>query len=119
MASVPENKQNPNLIFRSNRRWFGDQRLGAFTVWVDGVKVGKLAPSAILEKGVSVGSHTVRIGQWWYRSKNGDIEVHTDQRLIVDIVNPRSNGFIKQMRLFMFAPRRSLAFAVADVDQLP
>jgi hypothetical protein len=118
MDSVPEDVQNSKLIFRSTRRWFGDQRMGSFAVSVDGVKVGNLGPAGILERRVPAGSHTVRIGQWWYRSKTEDVEVHSNQSLIVDVVDPRSNNLIKQMGLFMFAPRRSLNFTVTDADHV-
>ncbi len=116
MASSPDFAQNARLTFRSNRRWYGDQRLGSIVVWADGTKLGRLTPNETVEERMVPGSHVVRIGQWWYRSRAVAIDIRSNQSLIVDVVDPRSNKFVKQMALFLFAPRRSLTFRVIGVD---
>ncbi len=118
MDSSSDPTQNARLIFRSNRRWYGDQRLGSIAVWVDGTKLGRLAPSGTLEERMTPGSHAVRIGQWWYRSRTVAIDIQPNQSLVVDVVDPRSNNLVKQMALFIFAPRRSLVFKVTDSDSV-
>jgi hypothetical protein len=37
-------ERTAEFIIDGNNRWFGDARLGTFTVYVDGMKVGSVAP---------------------------------------------------------------------------
>ncbi len=56
------------LTVIGNSHWFGDPRLGTFTIYVDGANRGRVSPGKSLLITCQPGRHVVRLRQWWYAS---------------------------------------------------
>lgn len=68
--------QLPGSILIANPRpWFGNQNLGAFTVYIDGKRAGTVLPASSAEFTCAAGRHTVRVRRWFYFSQREEIEV--------------------------------------------
>jgi|ERR1022692_3355702 hypothetical protein len=98
-----------HIVIESNRPWFGDQRLGTFTVYLDRVKVGRLRPKGRLELGCSAGSHVLRIGQWWYRSKPIQVTASDDRTVNLTADAVRHGSLLRRMAVFLLAPGEALS----------
>lgn len=97
-----------HVVVESPRKWFGDQRLGTFTVSLDHTKVGKLPPKGRLELLCPAGSHVVRIRQWWFRSRPLQI-IASEERPVVLIADAvRGGNLFARMGVFGFSPGRAL-----------
>jgi hypothetical protein len=92
----------------SHRRWFGDQRLGTWTVPLDGRVVGKLSPEGKVNLSSQPGAHVVRIRQWWYRSKPTAVQVMVGQTVSLEADIPRKGSILARMITFIVAPSRAL-----------
>jgi hypothetical protein len=97
------------IVVVNARKWFGDQRLGAFHVTLDGKKAGVAFPLDFLEMECATGQHTVRVRQWWYRSEPVVVETTAGQelRLVADV--PRDRNLTVVMARMLFRPSRSLS----------
>jgi hypothetical protein len=64
------------IVVANDYVWIGVPRLGAFTVAIDGQRVGKAPLNRGLRWPVAPGTHTVRVQQWhWYKSPRLTVEV--------------------------------------------
>jgi hypothetical protein len=97
-----------------DRLWVGDPRLGAFAVRVDGTRAGVAPIHGEVVVPVSPGQHTVRIGQWWYRSPNVTVTVPDSSvvRLRADI--PTEVPLLRRWMRFMFRPSTALSLTPID-----
>jgi hypothetical protein len=113
-------RPDATIVVFQERDWFGDPRLGAFTVSVDRKQVGRVAVNGSSTFPVSAGTHTVRIRQWWYRSPSITLNVPSgaDARLRADV--PRSLSFLRRMGRFLFAPSACLVLeSTSDAPEGP
>ena len=97
------------LVVFQDRKWVvADPRLGAFSVSIDGTRVGIARVEGEFGREVSPGSHRVRIRQWWYRSPPVEVDVLKGEtvRLRADI--DRSVGPVRRMGRMLVHPSRSL-----------
>lgn len=97
------------LVVFQDRKWVvADPRLGAFSVSIDGLRVGIAHVGGEVGSDVLPGKHRVRIRQWWYRSPPLEVEVLNGQtvRLRADI--DRSIGVVRRMGRMLLHPSRSL-----------
>ena len=81
-----------------DREWhIADPRLGAFVVVVDGKRIGAAPVHGEITTSVELGSHSVRIRQWWFRSPTVVVEAHEGEhvRLRADI--DKSVGVLRRM----------------------
>jgi hypothetical protein len=101
------------IIVFQDRYWFGDPRLAAFTVSVDGKKVGRAALNSSLRVPVSPGRHTVRIRQWWFRSSRITVEVSSGSNVKLKADAP--TGFAGMVKL-MFRPSTALMLESSDIQ---
>lgn len=101
------------------RTWFGDQRLGALRLALDGQKAGVILPSHSLQLTVPPGPHVLGNRQWWYRSQ--PVTVHLDRsesvRLDADVV--RSGGGMHRFLILLFRPSRALTLVRSTDGSLP
>jgi hypothetical protein len=106
---------NGTIIVFQDREWFGDPRLGAFTMSVDSKRVGKVILHGECACQVVPGVHSVRIRQWWYRSPVVNVNVASGMttRLRGDI--PLSLSFLKRMAKFALSPSSCLVLEPAGV----
>lgn len=97
------------IVVFQDRTWFGDPKLGAFAVYVDGCRVGVAPVLGEVVVPTGPGPHTVRVRQWWLASPPVDVVVEpgTSVRLRCDI--PRSEGAFVRMGKAVLSPRHSLA----------
>jgi hypothetical protein len=96
-----------SLAIESRRDWFGDQRLGTFTVSVDRRNVGKLPPVGRIDVPCEAGSHVVRIGQWWYRSPPLSVAALSGQTIFLKADRSRV-PLLRRLAIFAFTPWRAL-----------
>ena len=104
---------NGTIQVFQDRKWFGDPRLGAFVVYIDGKRAGVARVSGHMTSQVASGRHSVRIRQWWYRSPSFEVNVVGDEnvRLRADI--PRSIGFARGMARAILRPSSLLVLESA------
>jgi hypothetical protein len=97
-----------SIVVFQDRTWMADPKLGAFTVYVDGRRVGVAPVLGELVVPINPGPHRVRIRQWWFRSPAVEVVVETGAavRLRGDI--PMSVGVFGRMGRFLFAPSSAL-----------
>jgi hypothetical protein len=93
--------------------WFGDPRMGAFAVYLDGKRVGTVYPQATWSSCVDPGNHRLRIRRWWYFSPALTIEVKHGSGLIYRADNNRGGGVGVTILRGMFAPWRALSLTPA------
>jgi hypothetical protein len=101
------------LVFQ-DRQWFGDPRLGAFIVTVDGRRVGVAPVRGRLVVRVQPGVHTLRIRQRWYRSPGIELTVAEGATVRLQADIPKHLGFAKRMARFMFKPSCALMLTRDD-----
>jgi hypothetical protein len=102
------------LVVFQDREWFGDPRLAAFNVTVDGHGKGKARLKSELVVPLPSGTHTVRIRQWWYRSPPLSIELPAGAtlRLKADIASSRP--LLSRFAKMVFQPGTSLVLERSD-----
>lgn len=107
------------VVVFQDRTWFGDPRMGAFIVFLDGARVGVAPVQGQLELHVSPGLHSLRIGQSWFRSPrvNFDLGPGCHARFKADI--PREVGLLPRFAKFAVAPRRCLVLQESTVVASP
>ena len=98
------------LAIESSRDWFGDQRLGTFTVSVDGKNVGKLPRVGRIDVSCEAGSHVVRIRQWWYRSPPLSVTALSGKTIFLKADRSRVR-LLRRFAIFAFTPWRALVLA--------
>jgi hypothetical protein len=105
------------IVVENTRKWFGDQRLGAFHVALDGTRAGVASPGQQLDIACIPGPHTVRIRQWWYRSKPVTVDLRAGEVLRLVASTPRGGNLLIRMAILIFRPSRSLSLDKrANVD---
>jgi hypothetical protein len=106
--------RNATLNVSTDRTWFGEPRLGAFVVSLDGKRAGTLPPRGQLVLHCAAGRHVLRARQWWYSSPRLEIELsagsHADVR--VDVI--REGAFPSRMLRMIFTPWRALTLGRTD-----
>lgn len=107
------------IVVFQDREWFGDPRLGAFVMSVDGKRVGRVALHGECACQVMPGQHTVRVRQWWFRSPPVRVNVTSGStaRLRADI--PLSLSFFRRMAKGLFAPGKCLTLESSDIGSDP
>jgi hypothetical protein len=104
-----ENKsEGGRITVESHRQWFGDQRLGTWTVYVDRNAIGKLSPEGVVECRCPTGIHVVRIRQWWYWSESVEVDVLEGLNAIFEADIPRNGSLLVRLLKFVFVPGRAL-----------
>lgn len=101
--------QYAQIVVENARKWFGDQRLGAFHVALDGAGAGMAFPGQQLNVECAPGTHTVRIRQWWYRSRPVTVDLSPGERCHLVADAPRGGGLLRRMATLMVRPSRSLS----------
>lgn len=101
-----------NLILTSPQPWFGNQRMGAFVVSVDGAKAGTLMPQGSIEVSCSAGHHVMRARQGWYRSTSLDLDLHPGTETRVSVEVTRQGSLIRRFFVLMFLPWRAIQLTV-------
>jgi hypothetical protein len=101
------------ITVEGHRWWFGDPRLGAIRIYVDGRRAGVIPPGTRLTIAIEPGTHTVRARQWWYRSQPLTVEVtaEVDLHLKADVV-PTGN-LLRRVMALVIAPSRGLTLTVS------
>lgn len=97
------------IVVESQRRWFGDQRLGTFSVFLDQARVGKLPPIGRLDLSCAPGTHVLRIRQWWYRSPPIRVDALEGGSVLLTADIAHRGHFLIGMKTFIFAPWRALS----------
>jgi hypothetical protein len=107
------------VIVFQDRTWFGDPRMGAFTVYLDGAKAGVAPVHGEIELRIAPGSHTIRVGQSWFRSPPIPLDLASggSVRLKADI--PRDIPLLPRLARFAVKPRRCLVLAESDAVTRP
>lgn len=102
--------QSSIMVFQ-DRAWFGDPRLGAFVLSIDGRRAGVVRVQDSLTVSLQPGQHALRIRQWWYRSPAVSLDISAAQhvRLRADI--DRTTGGFRRWLRFMFTPWKALVLA--------
>lgn len=85
------------VVVVSKYWWAGRNNAGDFGVYLDGKRVGKVAPQSQRQFQVSDGKHTVRVRLWWFLSPKVMVEVQSGQtvRLVADV--PRDKSVLRGM----------------------
>ena len=97
------------IVVEPQRRWFGDQRLGTFSVFLDQARVGKLPPIGRLDLSCAPGTHVLRIRQWWYRSPPIRVDALEGGSVLLTADIAHRGHFLIGMKTFIFAPWRALS----------
>lgn len=107
------------MIVFQDRTWFGEPRMGAFTVYLDGAKAGMAPVQSAIELRVAPGRHSIRVGQSWFRSPQMllDLATGSSVRLKADI--PRDIPLLPRMARFAVHPRRCLVLVECDSVTAP
>jgi len=100
-----------SIRVQHRRTWFGDERLGAFRLSLDGQQVGVVMPGETLDLAVTPGPHTLGIRQWWYRSPPLAVEVDPSEVVLLDADVDRSVGAFRRFLILLFKPSRALTLA--------
>jgi len=116
MELVTNGSPEAAIVVFQDRNWSGDPRLAAFTVSVDGKKVGQATLGSSLRVPVSPGSHTVRIRQWWYRSPRITVEVSSGSNVKLKADAPTDRGAFAGMVKLIFRPSTALVLESSDVE---
>ena len=87
-----------------DRQWAGDRRLGTFTVYVDGKRVGIVRPLSTIRVPLPPGVHCLRIRQWWYRSTR--VEVKVEEGVVIRLKAGVPKG--RESLRLLFHPSASL-----------
>jgi hypothetical protein len=101
------------IVVATGRDWYGDPRLGTFTVYLDGKKAGTLPPCGRLVVSCRSGRHVVRVRQWWYLSPRLEVEASGVSPLVLDADVSRRDSLLRRLLTMMFVPWRGLSLAVA------
>jgi hypothetical protein len=105
---VEQHEANASVTVFQERSWFGDPRLGAFVLSIDGKRAGVVRLQDSLTVAIQPGPHTFRIRQWWYQSPavNLDVSLDHSMRLKADI--DRSLSAFRLWLRFLFTPWKAL-----------
>lgn len=99
------------LTVIGDNQWFGDPRLGSFTVYVDGIKRGRVSPDMSLLIACQPGRHVVRVRQWWYMSARIDIDMQPEQQMALKGGFNQTGNFVSRMFTGVFLPWRAMTLA--------
>jgi hypothetical protein len=105
-----------SIVVATTRQWYGDPRLGTFTVYLDGAKVGTVPPQGSLRIPCSSGRHRVRVRQWWYRSPPFEVTVAAGGTSQLDVDLVRDGSVLRRLLILMFAPWRGVAVSAVPDD---
>jgi hypothetical protein len=89
--------QDGNVEIFQDRNWFGNPRMAAFAVYVDGSPVGTVTLKGSLLVSLTPGVHHLRVRQWFFVSPEVLITVQSGNvvRLKADV--PREGPFIPRL----------------------
>jgi hypothetical protein len=96
------------IIVVNDSAWPGNPRLGAFTVAIDGRRVGQAALHGELRCAVAPGTHTVRVRQWHYKSPRLAVSVLPGASTVVRANKPAGPAW-KAMSRLALRPFRALS----------
>ena len=99
------------IIVFQDRSWFGDPRLGAFVLSIDGRRAGVVRVQDSLTVSLQPGQHALRIRQWWYRSPAVSLDVSAAQQVRLRADIDRTMGGFRRWLRFMFTPWKALVLA--------
>ncbi|MFZ1881510.1 MAG: hypothetical protein WAU41_15305 [Gaiellaceae bacterium] len=102
------------IVVATSRPWYGDQRLGAFSISLDGSAAGKLPPHGTLRLPCAPGKHRVRARQWWYMSPQFEVVVEPGQATRLDVDLVRHGSFARRMLTMMLTPWRGVVITPAS-----
>jgi hypothetical protein len=99
------------IIVSTPRHWVGNQALGAFSIYLDGAKVGVLAPEGTLRLPCAPGHHTMRARQWWYMSPRIELDVIPEASRRVECDLARRDSTLARFLRLMFSPWRGIVLS--------
>ena len=88
--------------------WLGNPRFGVFTVAIDGRRVGRAPLGQELRCPVALGTHTVRVRQWHYKSPRLAVQVLPVAPTVLRANRPAGPVWKAMLRL-AFHPFHSLS----------
>ena len=104
---------SPEIVVKSDRDWFGDQRSGSYVVYLDGRRVAVLRPRDSVAIRCDAGSHRVRVRQWHYLSPSVSVQVgESDPVTLQADVRHRERAIVRRMATLMFRPWQGLSLRV-------
>jgi hypothetical protein len=104
-----------SISIASPRHWFGNQSLGAFSIYLDGASIGAVEPQGVLRIPCIPGHHVLHARQWWYFSPRLHIDVNDGEKasVVVDLV--RRDSTVARFLALMFTPWRGVILTtIAD-----
>jgi hypothetical protein len=102
-----EKSATGEIVFFQDRKWFGDRRLAAFFLTIDGRRIGKVPYRSQLAVSVAPGEHLVRVRQWWYRSPRTCVEVPPGATITLQADISRA-PMRRRFLTFLFRPSSAL-----------
>ena len=96
------------IAIRNDYMWIGSPRLGEFNIYVDGRYAGRVVLGATEKIPVSPGTHTVRVGLWWYLSPRVTVKVSSGSAIYFKADIPRKRNLLNRMVKGIFDPFHSL-----------
>ena len=112
MGPVEQSDAQATITVFQDRSWFGDRRLGAFVLTVDGKRAGVVRVQGSLTVDVQPGQHVLRVRQWWYRSRAVRVDVQAAETVRLKAGVDRSVGFLRRWVRFMFKPSTALSLTL-------
>ena len=106
------------IVVENRRDWFGNPRLGAFVVYVDGKRAGAIQSSQVLRSPCTPGRHVVRIRQWWFGSPSIAVETGSAGSVHLFADGPITGGFVSRFVTAIFSPGRALRLGL-DGSSVP
>jgi hypothetical protein len=106
-----DHSQMSSISVASPRRWFGNQTLGAYSIYVDGAAVGRVEPEGVLRIPCGTGRHVLRARQWWYFSPTISVSVEEGltAHVVVDLC--RRDSRLGRFFTLMFMPWRAVSLS--------
>jgi hypothetical protein len=98
-----------SIVVLNPQPWFGNQKLGGFTVYIDGRRVGTVLPESSAEFPCSEGSHTVRVRRRFYFSDR--VEVAVTPGSVSLTAGIKGEGVAGGMASLMFTPWKALSLS--------
>src|ERR1700690_2027807 len=88
------------IVVVNDYAWVLDPRMAAFTVAIDGLRVGKAPLGERLRWPVPSGQHTVRVQQWhYYKSRQLTVEVSPGASVVLRANKPTGPAWKAILRL--------------------